>query len=285
MDGETFGHHRPGLEKVLSSLFELPMITFLQITDVINRFPVGESVAPIASTWASSISDIEKNVQFISWNDPSNQLHLWQKELFDLAFNVFSRVDKSDACRFPELRNKMDEAEASDHFWWASAKPWWSMEMIEQGSFRLMQIVKTSGVASESEVSMASELYLKIVSTAFEWQRSGKIRQMASERDNNLKIPFKERTFEVGGEQGAIYQAFIEMMKNLEKKAVGREEYEMAIFWRDAVEKIENKSDIYDVIHAVDVLRTKIPNEEVEKMLDKYTEVYRKIRGGQPEQR
>jgi hypothetical protein len=179
----------------------------------------------------------------------------------------------------------MDEAEASDHFWWASAKPWWSMEMIEQGSFRLMQIVKTSGVASESEVSMASELYLKIVSTAFEWQRSGKIRQMASERDNNLKIPFKERTFEVGGEQGAIYQAFIEMMKNLEKKAVGREEYEMAIFWRDAVEKIENKSDIYDVIHAVDVLRTKIPNEEVEKMLDKYTEVYRKIRGGQPEQR
>ena len=152
---------------------------------------------------------------------------------FDHDFNVFSKADKSDENRFKMLRDKMDEAEASDHFWWASAKPWWSMEMIEQGSFRLMQIVKTSGVASESEISTASELYLKIVSTAFEWQRSGKIRQMASERDSNLKIPFKERTLEVGGEKEAIYRAFIDMMKDLEKKAVSRGEYEMAIFWRN----------------------------------------------------
>ena len=75
------------------------------------------------------------------------------------------------------------------------------------------------------------------------------------------------------------------MFKELEKKAVTKQEYEKAIMWRDAIYKIENKTDIYDMVHVVELLRLEIPNEEVEKILDKYTDKYKKIRGGQPEQR
>lgn len=75
------------------------------------------------------------------------------------------------------------------------------------------------------------------------------------------------------------------MFKELEKKAAEKQEYEKAIMWRDAIYKIENKTDIYDMIHATELLRTEIPNEQVEKTLDEYTEKYKKIRGGQPEQR
>ena len=75
------------------------------------------------------------------------------------------------------------------------------------------------------------------------------------------------------------------MMKDLEKKSAAKGEYEKAILWRDAVYKIERKQDIYESISAIDLLRVEIPHEEVEKTLDKYTEKYKAIRGGQPEQR
>src|SRR3989338_6826989 len=50
-------------------------------------------------------------------------------------------------------------------------------------------------------------------------------------------------------------------------------------------EKIENKNDIYDLVHATELLRLEIPNKDIEAMLDKYTAKYKEIRGGQPEQR
>jgi len=105
------------------------------------------------------------------------------------------------------------------------------------------------------------------------------------ERQGIFRIPFKERTFEAGGAERGVYEGFISMFKELEAKAAKKQEYEKAIMWRDAIYKIENKTDIYDMVHVVELLRLEIPNEEVEKILDKYTDKYKKIRGGQPEQR
>jgi len=99
-----------------------------------------------------------------------------------------------------------------------------------------------------------------------------------------LRIPFKERTLEKEGVENVWY-AFIDMMKQLEKKAVQNQEYEKAILWRDAVYKFENKSDIYDAVNAIDLVRIEIPNDEVEKTIIEYEKKYKQIRGGQPEQR
>jgi len=66
-------------------------------------------------------------------------------------------------------------------------------------------------------------------------------------------------------------------------EAAKRKNFEKAIFWRDAIFKLETKKDIYDAIHAVDVLRSEIADLELRKLMDRYKEKYKKIQPGQPE--
>lgn len=284
MDGETFGHHRPGLEKMLFDVFKTKEFNLIKISEIPNYYKNIEEVTPVRSTWASSQQDIEKNIQFLSWSDPENMIHHWQGAFVKLVLDNVYDMDKNDSI-YPLIRKKMDLALASDHFWWASAKPWWSLEMIEDGAYRLLDTIRTIPNVSKDKLEKASGYYEKIVSTGFQWQRTGKIRQMMKEQKSILRIPFKDRTISRGGAERGVYYAIIDMMKKLEKEATQKKEYEKAILWRDAIYKLEHKLDIYDVINAVDLLRVEIPNEEVEETIEKYKEKYRKIRGGQPEQR
>ncbi len=284
MDGETFGHHRPGLEHLLFELFDSTKFDLVTISELLVTQRKTEEATLVRSTWASSEQDIERGVQFLSWADPENIIHTWQKQLVDLAFEeVYATKKESPA--FPELREKLDAALASDHFWWASGKPWWSLEMIEVGAYHLLDLVRAVPGIAEEKLRKAQDLYEKIVSTAFEWQRSGEVRKRAREQQEATRIPFKDRTIGRGGAEEGVYHAFISMMSKLEKKAVKNQEYEQAILWRDAMYKLEHKTDIYDAINAIDLLRAEIPNKEVEKTIERYKEQYRKMRGGQPEQR
>ena len=283
MDAETFGHHRPGLEKMLLQIFQAKDINFVQVSDIPKYYNDVIEVSPVKSTWASSKEDIEKGIQFLSWRDPENQIHKWQWELVDLVLNKVYEMDKT-LPTYEIIRKKMDFALASDHLWWASAKPWWSIEMIEDGAFRLLETIKMVESASREEVDKARDYYEKIVSTAFNWQRTGKIRQMMQEQRSILRIPFKDRTL---GRPGAenVYYAFLAMMERLKKEATKRGEYEQAILWRDAIFKLKNKLDIYDTMNAIDLVRVKIPHDEVEKTIIEYEKKYHRLRGGQPEQR
>ena len=284
MDGETFGHHRPGLEKMLIDIFSSQDFEFITISDIKNSYHDVVEVEPVKSTWASSKRDIDKGVQFLSWADPENPVHLWQRHLYDLALGEVNKVSK-DSPRWNLLREKMDMASSSDHFWWASAKPWWSLEMIELGAFRLLDTIRHVPDVSKDVLEKALDYYEKIVTTSFNWQRTGKIREMMAEQKSMLRIPFKDRTISRGGAEEGVYWAFIDMMKDLEKKATEKGEYEKAILWRDSIYKLENSLDIYDTINAIDLLRVEIPHEQVEAMIEKYKEQYKQIRGGQPEQR
>ncbi len=284
MDGETFGHHRPGLDKLLLQIFRSSEFELVKISDLFNYYHDVVEINPVKSTWASSEEDIEKGVQFLSWRDPDNEIHRWQQELVDIALEGVYGMDKTSA-QYANTRRLMDEALSSDQFWWASAKPWWSLEEIVRGAVMCFSIIKDIPAIDKEKVEHARFLYEKIISTAFQWKRSGKVYDMLQARKNITKIPFKERTFEKGGDEEAKYLAFIELLKTLEKEAVGKGEYEKAILWRDSIWKIENKSDIYDAMHAIDLLRMEIPNFEVEEIIKKYQKKYREIRGGQPEQR
>ncbi len=284
MDGETFGHHRPGLQNLPFELFASPKFNLIKISDLPKYYKETVQIQPIKSTWASSAQDIENNTQFLSWADPENIIHQWQWSLFKLALEEVRALDKN-APIYPTVRAVMDEAMASDHFWWASANPWWSLEMIEDGAWRLLETLKRIPDINQEKLKEASGLYEKIISTAFGWQRSGRVRKNIQEQKSILRIPFKDRTIGAGGAEEGVWWAFIDMMKKLEKKAAKAGDYEKAILWRDAIHKLENKLDIYDAINAIELLRIEVPNEEVEKTILKYKEKYRKIRGGQPEQR
>jgi len=285
MDAETFGHHRPGLEKALLEIFRNKQIQFVRLKDVVDASHLAAVDTELqSSTWASSREDISKGVQFISWNDPDNALHTWQWELVNLMLSLLAGLDKKSE-GYNKFRVDADKALASDQFFWASAKPWWSVEMIESGVHAVLAVVEEMPQVAKEDIEKARDLYRKIISTAFEWQRTGKIRELSRERSEFLRIPFRERTLEQGGTEGAVYEAFIDMMRTQEKQASEKGEYEKATLWRDAVYKIETKCDIYDAINAVDLLRMDISNEKVEKTLDEYTARFNEIRGGQPEQR
>ncbi len=284
MDGETFGHHRPGLEVPFLELFDDINIQYAKIEDLLLQKYTKAPTSVVDSTWASSLDDISKRIQFISWKDPDNVLHTWQWELVEVLLNVVNSLGKEEP-NYEKIRSDKDKALASDQFFWACANPWWSVEMIEGGAYACLTVIEKIPNISPSILEHARTLYRNIISTAFEWQRKGKIREISASRNIAQRIPFKARTLEVGGAEVAVYQAFIDMMKAQEVQAAKAGEYEKAILWRDAVYKIETKNDIYDAINAIDLLRIEISNERVEDMISKYKEDYYKIRGGQPEQR
>lgn len=284
MDGETFGHHRPGLEKLLFEIFDDPDFRLVTISELLREPYRKEAVSPVESTWASSPRDITEGIQFISWADPANDIHFLQREFVDHALRLVRGIPPG-AKEYGALRARMDEALASDHFFWASAKPWWSVEMIEDGAYRLLMIVRDIPGVSELDVKTAASLYERIVSTAFEWQRSGKIRRMYEEQHTVTRIPFYDRTVGEGGEKATEYAAFVELFRRMEERAVSAKEYEQAILWRDAAYKLEHKHDIFDAVHVVDLLRARMGNEEVDRVIAEHKARYRELRGGQPEQR
>ncbi len=284
MDGETFGHHRTGLENLLFEIFDSSAFDLVRISDLLNEYEETEEVEPVASTWASSKKDIDEGVQFLTWNDPDNEIHVLQWKLRDLVLEQFYRLDENDPA-FDDLRHKLDYGVASDQFFWASARPWWSIEMIEEGAYALLQIIQQQPGVKQDVRDTALDYYNQILGTAFEWKRSGKIARIRQQHKEGVRIPFKERTVEEGGEEEGVYRAFVDMMRRQEQQASDNQDYEEAIIWRDAVYKLEHKLDIYDAMHVADLLRTRLPNDDVEDMIEEYKNQYRYIRGGQPEQR
>lgn len=282
MDGETFGHHRPGLTEIFFEILRETPAELTTISDLLGSYPEVPA-SPVTSTWSSSPEDIERGAQFLSWADPSNDIHKKQRRLLRLAMEAVYAISSS-APAYQGARKKLDRALASDHFWWASAKPWWSAEMIELGAHLLLSTVRVASAPREV-ADEAAKLYEEIISTAFEWQRSGKIHAMMHEQKEILRIPFRERTLEAGGEQESVYRAFLELLREAETSSATKGEYEQAILWRDAIFKLEHKLDVYDAVNAIDLLRLHVPNEDLERRIERYKAEYRRIRGGQPEQR
>lgn len=274
MDGETFGHHRPGLEKFLFEIVKSKKPEQIFLSQIPKYFQVKGEVNPIKSTWASAQEDIEKGVQFYSWKDPRNKVHHLQWKFLNYLLKM-SKTKKLNA----KIQDKLDAAMASDQFFWASGEPWWSLEMIEKGALAMLESLKSLPSVTKAQIQKGQEYYREIIATAFWWQRSGKIEAMAEKYKKTVKIPFKERALP------EYYYAFIKIIKRKMKEAAEKEHFERAIMWRDAIWKLETKNDIYDIVHVIDLLRMQISHPELEKLIDKYRKNYKKIRPGQPELR
>jgi len=278
MDGETFGHHRPGLEKTLFKILSAKKPKQIFFSELPKYFKAEKRIRPVESTWASSRDDIEKGVQFFSWKNPKNKVHRFQWKFLNYLLKLSGKKKYSE-----RVQEKIDKAMASDQFFWASGEPWWSIEMIEKGDWTILDALKSLLHLSHNEIKKGEEYYRDILSTAFWWQRSGKIGELAKKYREAIKIPFKERTLEQ--KKPEVYYAFLNTMKKKMLKAAKNKNYERAILWRDAIWKLETKNDIYDAIHGVDLLRLEVPDPELRKLMDKYKEKYKKIRSGQPELR
>src|SRR3989344_159649 len=233
MDGETFGHHRPGLEKLLFEISTEPSLKTVTISELISLFPKREIVEPVDSTWALMPADLAKQEPFSRWADPQNKIQSWQWRLTQLALKVVGQKKDSKA------RNLLDAALHSDQYWWASARPWWSLEMIERGAKELKDVVLIASDSSAKDRKSAQDLYAKIIFTGFEWQRSGLVDELARQDDEEVRerLEEKKKLFITREE----YEKMIGTLKEQMRAAAENEEYHRAGMIQDRLRELEEE--------------------------------------------
>ncbi len=289
MDGETFGHHRPGMEKLLFEIYKSDKVPTVTISQVLELFPETETVKTVPSTWALMAKDIEKNAPFSRWNDPDNEIQRLQWELTRLAIDAVknskygsensengseqlrklsesdgqsvreseSQIHRgADALSYSELpsrsefsenlskeqkqwlkaRTMLDKSLHSDQYWWSSARPWWSLEMIERGADELKDAVLASPDALEKDKKRAQELYYQIITMGFEWQRTGKVEEMARKEDEEVRERTDEHLPRLPKEE------IDKMIANIRREMLEvakKQEYERAAQLRDRIKELE----------------------------------------------
>lgn len=234
MDGETFGHHRPGLEALLFEMYENVNLQTALMSDLFALFPKRILVSPVPATWALMEKDREQHKPFSRWYDEDNDIHEMQWKLTHLAIKALETAPESDP-GYSKAREMLDRALHSDQYWWASARPWWSIEMIERGAKELYDAIQTTPGVSKTVVEEAKHLYHSIVFTAFDWQRSGIVDELAHKEDEDIR----QRT-DVG--MPKLPRPEVEkMIKRLEEEmnfTAARQEYERAAQVRNRIAEL-----------------------------------------------
>lgn len=280
MDGETFGHHRPGLDNLLAEIVGAAEFELLQVSDLMNRISQVREVKPRESCWSNEEQDFWIDGQrktaaknpFLLWSDLANPIHKLQWQLTGLAIRTVNMKTGLKA------RTMLDQALSSDQYWWASAKPWWSLEMIEAGAWNLFCVIQK--VAPNSKIlDKAEKIYQQILAQAFFWQRTGFIRKMHKQLSATTQMPaFGKRA------PAEWYNQIILEFEDEMRKAAAQLEFEKAIKWRDAIFKLNTGADVFDVLHIVDELHAcrKIPsvkpfllhkNSEISEFSKKFLQV------------
>jgi predicted glycosyl hydrolase (DUF1957 family) len=128
IDGENIGHHRKSNEQMLDDLITSGDFTFVTGSELIGSFPERCLIKLRPGSWASQVSEIERGVPYVLWNDPDNRIHAAQWELLMLVRETVLRHEGDPGAA--EARQLLDERLMSDQFWWASAKPWWDAAIV-----------------------------------------------------------------------------------------------------------------------------------------------------------
>ncbi|MBY9007604.1 MAG: hypothetical protein KGD63_12710, partial [Candidatus Lokiarchaeota archaeon] len=150
MDGETFGHHvKHAINHFLIPLFNaVPYrqdVKMCTISEIIEKFPLGEPQTPRDSSWSTMTYDLIQDVPFPLWFDPNNEIHIEQHRFFMYALTLIHLAGKyyesMDAKRkkiFKNARNLLDRGIHSCSQWWASKRPYYSPDMILRGLNEVM---------------------------------------------------------------------------------------------------------------------------------------------------
>ena len=254
MDAETFGHHRIGHEKVLLDILSHEFFEPILITELLAQKLPTEKVSLRDCTWTNTEQDFELKGSansFVLWQDPQNPIHNLQWKFVDLVLKLLKNSRNKNSEQYQKARKLMDSAVSSDQFWWASVKPWWSLEMVESGAFDLKEVVRVlkGGSGKTGDDKKADKMYRAILDQAFAWQRSGVIRKKHLENSATfMKESFKKRA------PSEWYNQIILEFTDEMNRAAQKREFEKAVKWRDAILKLDQGTDIYDVLHVVDEL-------------------------------
>jgi alpha-amylase/alpha-mannosidase (GH57 family) len=173
LDGENLGHHQKAMDELYENILDsgkFHCITFSELLKIGNR--KSEIVNPFPSSWSSREEDLKRKVYYPLWKNPKNEIHRKQWQLTNLVLREINYHKKDP--RFQAARAKLDQSLHSDQYWWASANPWWSVEIIENGARMLTDALATLKAISPATLRKARILYQQISSLARKWQTTGR---------------------------------------------------------------------------------------------------------------
>jgi alpha-amylase/alpha-mannosidase (GH57 family) len=175
-DGEIYGHHRPGQERLLEEAYGGDLLPTCTVSELLRLYPEVEVVSPLPSSWSTWEDEMAAGAPYSHWRYPGNELQELQWELTDLVVKAFAA--SPDAAVAGPARAAMDEGLHSCQYWWASARPWWDTGMIERGAGLLLEAARALPPETRKR---AEALHHGIVTTARRWQESGQARRLGEE--------------------------------------------------------------------------------------------------------
>jgi len=190
LDGENLGHHQKEMDKLYADLLDTKKFEAITFSDLLKIYKTTEEIEPTPSSWSSREEDIKRKVYYPLWENPKNEIHRLQWQLTNLAIKILDENKKDP--NFNSARKKLDQALHSDQYWWASANPWWSVEIIENGGNMLLNSLKSLKTLSPKILQKAALLNKKISNMAHEWQNTGRAKKI---KESYLKGEPYERYF------------------------------------------------------------------------------------------
>ena len=172
-DGEVYGHHRPGQERLLKEAFTDPTIKTVTISELLDLFPARDVVEPLDGSWSTWEDEMEQRLPYPQWLDPSNPIHELQWELARLAIEALEAFEH-ESPGGPDARRLLDEGLHSCQWWWASCRPWWDTGMVDKGAAVLVEAVQAlERAVAQPVLEKAESLRDRIHTTAKAWHESG----------------------------------------------------------------------------------------------------------------
>ncbi|MFH1639602.1 MAG: hypothetical protein ABIB93_04740 [Chloroflexota bacterium] len=173
-DGEVYGHHRPGQEKLLQEIYQAGDLKTCTVSELLSLYHDGETAAPLPSSWSTWEDEMAAGIPYPQWHYPGHELHELQWRLTRLAIKLVHEIPEG-APGYPEARHLLDEGLHSCQYWWASCRPWWDTGMVERGAMKLNDAIQAAKESlPAASVGQVNELSRLVAATARTWWDSGK---------------------------------------------------------------------------------------------------------------
>ncbi|MBI4187425.1 MAG: hypothetical protein HY530_07995 [Chloroflexi bacterium] len=197
-DGEVYGHHRPGQERLLQEVFEARGPQTCTVSELLRLFKRREKASPLPSSWSTWEDEMAQGIPYPQWDYPGHELHRLQWQLTRLAIGLVKDVPQGTA-GYAGARRLLDEGLHSCQYWWASCRPWWDTGMIEWGARKLFDAVSSVREAvPPDQLQQASALFDSIVAMARRWQETGEANRRKEEYLTQHREVSSELTFGKG---------------------------------------------------------------------------------------